>query len=143
MLKYEEKSVEGAYVMRSIYFIVKYQFVHNDLHLSLNENQNRIQIQPAGQVLTDSDHLSFIYLVEEAGEYSYLYLPEDLWPALVRVLKSDQNPYLILNEQKIELENFTEELTMLLFNIEGNENYGNTFVEAVETAFTEILKEEA
>ncbi|MCM3386544.1 hypothetical protein LG296_05210 [Ureibacillus chungkukjangi] len=129
--------------MRNIYYIEKYQFVHNELHLSLNENQNEIQIQPAGQVLTDSDHLAFIYLVEEVGEYSYLYLPDDLWPALVRVLQSEQNPYLILNEQKIELENFTEELTMLLFNIEGNENYGKTFVEAVETAFTEILKEQA
>ena len=129
--------------MRNIYFIEKYQFVHNELHLSLNEKQNEIQIQPAGQVLTDSDHLAFIYLVEEAGEYSYLYLPDDLWPALVRILQSEQNPYLILNEQKIELENFTEELTMLLFNIEGNENYGNPFVEAVEAAFTEILKEQA
>ncbi|PYF06520.1 UPF0738 family protein [Ureibacillus chungkukjangi] len=129
--------------MRNIYYIEKYQFVHNELHLSLNENQNEIQIQPAGQVLTDSDHLAFIYLVEEGGAYSYLYLPDDLWPALVRVLQSEQNPYLILNEQKIELENFTEELTMLLFNIEGNDNYGKTFVEAVETAFTEILKEQA
>ena len=129
--------------MRNIYFIEKYQFVHNELHLSLNEKQNEIQIQPAGQVLTDSDHLAFIYLVEEAGEYSYLYLPDDLWPALVRVLQSEQNPYLVLNEKKIELENFTEELTMLLFNIEGNENYGKPFVEAVETAFTQILKEQA
>lgn len=86
--------------MRNIYYIEKYQFVHNELHLSLNENQNEIQIQPAGQVLTDSDHLAFIYLVEEVGEYSYLYLPDDLWPALVRVLQSEQNPYLILNEQK-------------------------------------------
>ncbi|MFC7685632.1 hypothetical protein [Ureibacillus sp. GCM10028918] len=126
--------------MRNIYFIEKYQFIHNDLHLSLNESQNKIQIQPAGQILTDSDHLAFIYLVEEEGEYSYLYLPEDLWPALVRVLKTEKNPYLVLNEQKIELLNFTEELNMLLFNIEGNENYGKTFVEAVEIAFTEILK---
>ncbi len=128
--------------MRNIYLVEKYQFVHNQLHLSLNENQNRIQIQPAGQILTDSDRLSFIYLVEEAGEYSYIYLPEDLWPALVRVLKAETNPYLILNEQKIELENFTEELNMLIFNIEGNENYGQNFVEAVETAFAEILQEE-
>ncbi|KGR73693.1 UPF0738 family protein [Ureibacillus sinduriensis] len=129
--------------MRTIYLIEKYQFVHNDLHLSLNENQSKIQIQPAGQILADSDHLAFIYLVEEQGEYSYIYMPEDLWPALVRVLKSGKNPYLILEEQKIELTNFTDELHMLLFNIEGNENYGNAFVEAVETAFAEILKEEA
>ena len=143
MLKYEKKSAEREVnKMRNIYMIERYQFVHNDLHLSLNEKLDTIQIQPAGQVLTDSDHLAFIYLVEEAGEYSYLYLPDDLWPALVRVLKTQQNPYLMLNEQKIELVNFTEELEMLLFNIEGNENYGKAFVEAVETAFAEILKEQ-
>ncbi|HWK22466.1 MAG TPA: hypothetical protein VNS08_05460 [Ureibacillus sp.] len=128
--------------MRNIYIIEKYQFVHNELHLSLNEKQSGIQFQPAGQVLTDSDHLAFIYLLEEAGEYSYLYLPQELWSALVRVLNSEQNPYLIINEKKIELENFNEELHTLLFNIEGNENYGEQFVEAVESAFSEILKQE-
>ncbi len=128
--------------MRNVYIIDNYQIVHNELHFSLNENESRIQIQPAGQLLTDSDNLAFIYLVEEGEGYSYLQLPQQLWPQLVELLKSNRNPYLLIDQERIELINFTDELQMLVFNIEGNDNYGNEFVEAVETTFAEILQSE-
>ncbi|MFP3918300.1 hypothetical protein U5N28_10875 [Lysinibacillus telephonicus] len=128
--------------MRNVYIVDNYQFVHNNLHFSLNENENRIQIQPAGQLLADSDNLAFVYLLEEGEGYSYLHLPQQLWPQLVELLKLNRNPYLLINNNPVELTNFTDELQMLVFNIEGNDNYGTDFVEAVEKAFTEILRGE-
>lgn len=125
--------------MRNVYKVDNYQFVHNNLHFSLNENENRIQIQPAGQLLADSDNLAFVYLLEEGEGYSYLYLPQQLWPQLVELLKLNRNPYLLINNHPVELINFTDELQSLVFNIEGNDNYGTDFVEAVEKAFAEIL----
>lgn len=135
----KRKVVKGSYIMRNLYKIEKCQFLHNDLHFSLNENLNRIQIQPAGQVLADSDNLAFIYLVEEEDGYSYLQIPQTLWPELVQLVKLNRDPYLVLKDEKMVLTNFTEELNALLYNIEGNDNYGNEFVVAVETTFKEIL----
>ena len=40
----------------------------------------------------------------------------------------------------LPLPNFKEELTALLFNIEGNDNYGTAFVEQVEAVFKDILQ---
>jgi hypothetical protein len=37
--------------------------------------------------------------------------------------------------------NFQDELNALIFNIEGNHNYGEDFSTAVEEAFAEILNE--
>lgn len=128
--------------MRNIYKIENYQYVHNNLHLSLNENEKEIQIEPAGQVLVDSDHFAFIYVVEEGDGYSYIQLPKDGWQHLVKCIQTEQNPYLTINEMNIELINFTEELHTLIFNIEGNENYGSEFVNAVEEAFAEVLQED-
>lgn len=128
--------------MRNIYIIEKSHFVNNNLYLSLNEKQNRIQIQPAGQMLADSDNVAFIYVVEEEAGYSYLKIPQDFWSNFGPLLKTEQNPILLINDQEIELINFTEELTMLLLNIEGNDNYGNFFVETVEREFSTFYREQ-
>ena len=125
--------------MRNIYNIEKCHFVHNNLHLSLNENQSRIQIKPVGQILADPDQLAFIYVVEEKIGYSYLKIPQNLWAHLVPLLRTGRNPLLLINDLEIELINFTEELLMLLFNIEGNDNYGTEFVKAVEEVFAEFF----
>lgn len=126
--------------MRNVYKIESAQSIHNELHFSLNENETNIQIQPAGQVLTDSDNCSFIYLVEEGESYSYLSFPEVLWPYLVELLKLNEDPFLRLENGQIKLHNFTDELQMLIYNIKGNDNYGTEFVEAVEQSFQEILQ---
>ena len=128
--------------MRNIYIIEKSHFVNNNLYLSLNEKQNRIQIQPAGQMLADSDNVAFIYVVEEEASYSYLKIPQDYWSYLVPLLNTQTNPILLINDQEIELINFTDELTMLLLNIEGNDNYGNFFVETVEREFSAFYKKQ-
>lgn len=129
--------------MRNTYIIEQFQFVQYKLHFSLNEDvTEEKQFQPAGQVLTDSDDSSFIYLIEEGNQYSYLKIPQKLWSSLVELLKTEENPFLQINNQLIELSNFNEELRTLVFNIEGNDNYGSDFVNAVEREFEPILKNE-
>lgn len=131
--------VKGLYTMRNIYVVDQYQYIHNQHYFSLNDNDQEIQIQPGGQVLADSDQLAFIYVVEEGEGYSYLSFPKQVWNVLVDIVKSKEDPYLQLGSQTIKLNNFSSELEMLVFNIEGNGNYGNEFVQAVEEQFKEVL----
>lgn len=98
-----------------------------------------INAKPTGQVLVDSDAFAFIYIVEENEQYSYLTFGEAVWPNLVELLEKEQNPSIEMNGELVELEGFYDELTYLLFNIEGNSNYGDEFVERVEKAFAKIL----
>jgi len=128
--------------MRNTYNIDGFQYVQTNLHFSLNETGKERQFQPVGQVLTDSDDFSFIYIVEEDGQYSYIKFSKNFWPQLVELLKKGQNPYLKIGDLSIELIHFNEELESLIFNIEGNDNYGNDFVSAVESVFEPILKSE-
>lgn len=126
--------------MRNVYVVDDYRFENDELYFSLNKNHSKIQIQPAGQVLTDSDELAFIYVVEEENEYSYLQFPKKVWRALVEMIKKKKDSILILDNESILLHNFSNELEMLIYNIEGNGNYGDEFVQAVEETFREILE---
>ncbi|NLY79440.1 MAG: hypothetical protein GX072_05985 [Lysinibacillus sp.] len=128
--------------MRNLYEIDDFQSIHNELYFSLNDNELKIQIEPAGQVLTDSDHLAFIYVVEEGDEFSYLQFPKKVWEGLLTIIKTKKDPFLTIDGNTIQLHNFANELEMLVFNIEGNGNYGSEFVQAVEETFREILEEE-
>lgn len=125
--------------MRNVYTIDQYEVLHNDFFFIVKESDEHIQIQPAAQVIADSDNEAFIYIVEEDGVFSYLRFSRSIWPQLVEVLKRKKDPSLRVGAQQIVLTNFFEELSMLLFNIEGNSNYGDVFVQAVEQSFAEIF----
>ena len=139
MLKYEKIDWKGRSPLRNVYNIESYVHIHNKLTFSVNEKASTIQITPVGQVIVDSDHHAFIYIVEEDGAFSYLSFGEKMWPALIEMVQRSENPYLALGEKTIELLHFYEELEALIYNIEGNDNYGESFVNAVETAFQTIL----
>ena len=126
--------------MRNVYTIDQYEVLHNQFFFIVKESDEHIQIQPAAQVIADSDNKAFIYIVEENGVFSYLRFARSIWPQLVEVVKSKQDPSLRVGAQQIVLTNFFEELSMLLFNIEGNSNYGEDFVQAVEQSFAEIFQ---
>ncbi|MED3661833.1 hypothetical protein P4476_08055 [Ureibacillus terrenus] len=128
--------------MRNIYDIDEVRMENDGYYFSLNERTLEIQLKPAGQMLADSDGAAFVYVVEENGGYSYLRFPEKVWGALADILKTKKDPFLTVKGKTIPLRNFADELEMLVFNIEGNGNYGDTFVEKVEAAFREILKSE-
>ncbi len=67
--------------------------------------------------------------------------PLTSWENLVHILQAKQNPMLKIDEEVIELTNFYDELEMLVYNIEGNYNYGAEFVQAVEQHFKAVLAE--
>ena len=42
---------------------------------------------PSGKMITDSDNLSFVYLLEVEEGYEHLHLTQAVWPLMVDVLK--------------------------------------------------------
>lgn len=108
----------------------------NEFHL-----EEAAKLKPTGQVLADSDALAFIYIVEENDEYSYLTFDAELWPALLTYVVEERNPIVQVGNEKIQLEGFYEEMAFLLPNIAGNSNYGESFVERVESVFAPAIDE--
>ncbi|MCD8511632.1 MAG: hypothetical protein LRY73_18400 [Bacillus sp. (in: Bacteria)] len=94
---------------------------------------------PAGQILVDSNELSFVYILEDENALVHLRLPEQLWEELNSLRKKElpvQAVFVTKTENVIiELENFHNELNNLIENIQGNANYGENMVHAVETSF--------
>ena len=95
---------------------------------------------PSGKMITDSEKMTFVYLVDEEEEYGQLHFEQAVWPLLVDSIKLNTDPIVTYKENTVSLDGFIEELTMLIYNIEGNNNYGEAFSSAVELAFEEVLK---
>lgn len=125
--------------MRKIYTIESFSFENQQLHFSLNDNELNLQLKPAAQLIADSDDFAFIYLLDAGDDYHYLRFQPTIWPELVYLLQTKQDPILQVGTEILELTNFYEELEMLVYNIEGNYNYGAEFVQAVETHFRAVL----
>lgn len=125
--------------MRNVYLIDQFNVVHNEIHFILNETKQLSQLQPTGQVLADSDQEAFLYVIDENDTYNYLSFGKSIWSQLVHILVSDQKAFLKVEDGVLELTDFAQELTGLLYNIEGNSNYGEAFVQAVEATFTEFF----
>lgn len=87
------------------------------------------------QMLVDSDHLAFIYILETDEQFIYVSLPDSIWPELKNFLSGNQAAYLKAGEESIELDGMKEELNYLISNIEGNANYGEELVSKVEGIF--------
>ncbi|MBK3494906.1 hypothetical protein JFL43_08530 [Viridibacillus sp. YIM B01967] len=127
--------------MRKTYTVENGTQLENQIHLQLNGEMPNCKWKAAGQVITDSDEMAFVYLMDAGEGYQYIKFPQTIWPLLVKTLQSDSEPLLTWGEEQIELVNFQDELNALIFNIEGNHNYGVDFSTAVEEAFAEILNE--
>jgi len=105
----------------------------------LQEEPDQIEVKAGGQLITDSDNQEFIYLMDDKDGYIYIQFPKTVWPLLAVSLGADEDPVLAWGKTDILLKHFREELNMLIFNIEGNHNYGAEFSNAVEEAFKEQL----
>ena len=114
--------------------------LENDIRFTLEVLPHNPLIKAAGQMITDSDSIAFIYLLEDETGYHCLKFGQEVWPMLVNTLKAVEDPSLQLADKELTLHGFKEELDMLIFNIEGNDNYGAEFSRAVEEAFSEILQ---
>lgn len=113
-----------------------------EIRFLLLEEPINLDVKAGGQLITDSDAMSFVYLMDTQEGYTYVQFPKTVWPLLAISLSSEQDPMIAWGQTDIILTNFREELEMLIFNIEGNHNYGAEFSEAVEEAFKVKLAEQ-
>ncbi len=73
--------------MRKIYTIETLNFENDQLHFSLNDNEENLQLKPAAQLIADSDDFAFIYLLDAGEDYHYLRFPPSSWENLVHILQ--------------------------------------------------------
>jgi hypothetical protein len=107
-------------------------------------SENRLQLEaadridgliPGEQILVDSDNFSFIYLMEDQEDYTYIDLPEQIWPQLKTALEKKLPVWIGKEQHEIEMLNFAVELDYVIGNIKGNSNYGQEMVKKVEGIF--------
>lgn len=125
--------------MRKTYSVDSGSQNGSEIRFLLQEEPLNLNVTAGGQLITDSDNMAFVYLMDSQDGYTYVQFPKIVWPLLAISLSSNQEPKIAWGESDIQLTNFREELEMLIFNIEGNHNYGAEFTEAVEEAFKEQL----
>lgn len=103
--------------------------------LLLETNESINGMVPSEQILVDSDHFSFIYLMEQQDDYTYIVLPEQIWPLLKEALDKKLPVWLGINENQLEMNRFHDEFEYVIQNIKGNSNYGSEMVTKVESLF--------
>lgn len=134
-------SDEGMKEMSMQIEILKGIQANNEIKLLVDETVVDKPIIPAEKMITDSEKMTFVYLIDDGDVYGHVHFKEEVWPLMAEAIKLETNPVLLFKGEKIELTQFVEELTMLVFNIEGNHNYGEAFSVAVENAFSDMLNE--
>lgn len=108
----------------------------------LASHKSNVKIgEPSGKMITDSEQMTFVYLLDEEDAYGQIHFEQKVWPEMVAALEKGQDPVFMYQDKKIVLTGFIDELTMLIFNIEGNHNYGVTFASTVEEVFADILQQ--
>lgn len=125
-------TVGGKKMKRKIE-ITKVELTDNKLLLHANQSIN--ELTPSEQILVDSENFSFIYLMEDAHDYTYIVIPETFWLQLKVVLDKEVPVWIHFENDEIELTNFYEELSYVVSNIRGNRNYGDDMVTKVEQTF--------
>jgi hypothetical protein len=106
-----------------------------DTKLMLTADEAITGLIPGEQILVDSDHFSFIYIMENDDDYTFLMLSEQIWPNLKEAMGQSLPVILTFNDEEIELTNFQDEFENLIINIKGNGNYGVEMARKVETLF--------
>lgn len=114
--------------------------IHEQTSWTVTVEQLQDMMTAGNRMITDSDRLSFVYLIEEGDHYTYLHFDSKDWGALSLIAIEPAPVFLSDGKTKLELLHFVDELHMLLANIQGNDNYGHQFVEKVEDTFAEYYK---
>ena len=82
-------------------------------------------LSEVGQML-----VAFAYTLDDGKAYAYLIFVQETWT----MLHENTTKKIIINDE-LELTEFHQELTYILDNIKGNNNYGKEFVATVEETF--------
>jgi len=115
--------------------ITKAEMTEKELILSVDHSTSFDYIKATGQMLVDSDDISFIYLLEADNQYVYLVIGKEYWNKIKECKQLELPVSLSNGSGKIVLEQFFDELDYLIQNIEGNGNYGEEMEKAVEAVF--------
>lgn len=54
----------------------------DQLRLACQTEGNEAERKPSGQMLVDSDHFAFVYILELADSFEYVIIKEHVWPEL-------------------------------------------------------------
>lgn len=103
--------------------------------LMLQTNETVTGLVPVEQILVDSEQYSFIYLMEDKDDYTYIVLHEQIWPHLKTATEENLSVWITFDEEQMELINFLDEFNDILTNIKDNNNYGKELVIKVESIF--------
>jgi Family of unknown function (UPF0738) len=106
-----------------------------ELLLEIDKGTSLKNYKASGQMLVDSDGLSFVYLIETEQTYTYIVIPNTVWEDLKTALSEQLPVFLSNNSERLLLTQFHEELSYLIENIKGNSNYGEKMVAEVEAVF--------
>ena len=109
---------------------------NNELLLSTDLETDLGDFAATGQMLVDSDQLSFIYIVDKEDGYQYVTIPEGVWSNIQEGLQAGLETFLTNDGGKLKLDGFRDEMEYLIANITGNSNYGEEMVAKVEQVFT-------
>ena len=106
-----------------------------EIQMEVDQGVSLNQYRAGGQMLVDSDGLSFVYLLEKEEDYTYIVIPNTVWKELKIALTEQLPVYLSNQSERLLLNQFHEELSYLIENIKGNSNYGEKMVNEVEAIF--------
>lgn len=95
-------------------------------------------VRPGERILVDSDHYTFIYILESEEDFIYVNLPYTMWAELKEAMDNKLDVTLLVNGHKFVLKGIYSELQYLIENIKGNSNYGEEMVKKVESVFLVI-----
>jgi hypothetical protein len=123
--------------MRKNIQLINAELLQDKLLLHSKETLDAEILQPAGQVIVDSDNFSFVYLAESGEDYVLLHIQEECWPSLKKAFEQKLAVVAAVGKTEFELEGLHQELDFLIENIEGNSNYGEDMVKKVEAVFLE------
>lgn len=121
--------------------VMGYEVKDDRIHFFLDPDAKWPLGNPAGKMLTDTDRDSFVYAFDHEDSYRYVHFPKESWGGLVEMLLRGIEPVLCWEDQGASLENAKEELQALIYNIEGNDNYGEAFSRSVEEIFRPVLEQ--
>ncbi|UPM53430.1 hypothetical protein [Gottfriedia acidiceleris] len=124
--------------MRKMLEINRININEDGLFLLIDDTKiNLEQCHEVGTMIADSDQGSLLYILEENEEFVYVTVPYEYWSDLKKANDQNLNVFLKVGEKSLSLNNWNEELTYLIQNVEGNFNYGEEFVKQVQSAFLE------
>ena len=75
----------------------------NDILFLLEEETDRPAGTPAMKMITDSEELAFVYLLDEDEGYTYIHFPKDTWPYMAKALESGNDPLPYVERRKTSI----------------------------------------